>query len=291
MGVITRFFLKLLFIFCLASIPLVFYIKDQELILKFNELLFLLSDFSQGLINGKSWTFIEGDRTPNLIFDLFLRLQFSFFYLIIAGFIAILISLVLGIRFWQTYYRYFTGIINMIGIFPSFILILLMQITIIKLNNIFDYNLFLVASASSDKPAYFLPIFTLVILSLIYTIDNLSNKTRLVLNQDYILFARSKGLSANEIYFRHIYPNVTPYLKAEIPKITFILLSNLFIVEYLYNIRGITILLFSHTDFGYQYNVVVFCLIFIFLLYIITYLTLLLFIKSIERFIQWAIFL
>ncbi|MEC1895600.1 ABC transporter permease subunit [Cytobacillus firmus] len=146
-----------------------------------------------------------------------------------------------------------------------------------------------VASLSMDDPALFLPIVTLVLIPLIYLIRALNEHTHEVISEDYILTAIGKGLSKPRIYLFHVTTNVLPYLKADLKKITGIMISNLFVVEYLYNTRGVTTMLFQiQVKFGYQYNLVVLCLISIMLLYTSVFYTYKLFISIIERILRHA---
>lgn len=176
------------------------------------------------------------------------------------------------------------SVLGFIGIIPDFILVLLLQLLVTYIYKKTGVKVLKVASFSMDDPAIFLPIFTLTILPLFYLIRTLNDKTYEVLTEDYILTAKAKGLTKRYIYMNHVTSNVLPFLKADLYKIVGISLSNLFIIEYLYNTRGLTEILFEYPDnFGYQYNLVVITLLSFFVLYIVTLLTIKLFIYLIER--------
>jgi peptide/nickel transport system permease protein len=144
-----------------------------------------------------------------------------------------------------------------------------------------------VASSSMSEPAIFLPIFTLVIIPLFYLLRSLSARSHEVKGEDYILAAKAKGLRKGSIYLFHVFSNVLPFLKADLHKILSIMLGNLFIIEYLYNTRGITALLFvQQIQFGYQYNLVILCLLSLLLLYLVSLYTLKLLLWLTERGLQ-----
>jgi len=136
--------------------------------------------------------------------------------------------------------------------------------------------------------AVLLPIITLIIIPLLYAVKALNEKTKDVLTQDYILTAIAKGVKKKDIYLYHVTTNVTPYLKADLHKILAIMISNLFIVEYIFNLNGITALFFqTQAYFGYQYNLVIFCLVALFLLYGAVFFLLYMLIILMERILKY----
>jgi peptide/nickel transport system permease protein len=94
--------------------------------------------------------------------------------------------------------------------------------------------------------------------------------------QDYILYAKARGFGRRHIFFKEIMPGLIQVLEGDLTKVTLIVLSNLFIAERLFILSGITTFLF-HYGFqkpnifggGYQFNIVVNCLIYLFLLFFI----------------------
>ncbi|MGN7399745.1 ABC transporter permease subunit [Cytobacillus praedii] len=174
--------------------------------------------------------------------------------------------------------------IGFLGMVPDFLLVLMLQIAVVYVNKNLGVKTFKVASSSIDDPAIFLPILTLIIIPAIYLVRSLSEATSEITAEDYILLAKSKGLSKKYIYFFHVTTNVLPFLKADLHKVLSIMIGNLFIVEYLYNTRGLTSLIFLHSiKFGYQYNLVIICLLSLFILYLFCYHSLRLLLAAAER--------
>lgn len=275
---------SILLLFFLAALPLYLYNMDGKLIFQPFEISNEMINFIVGLFNGESFFYMQGDRRRFLISDLTSFFLSSYFYLTISLLIVIIISFILGIWFWRKSEKWVNSILGFIGIVPDFILVLLLQLLVTYIYKKTGVKVLKVASFSMDDPAIFLPIFTLSILPLFYLIRTLNNKTYEVLTEDYILTAKAKGLTKRYIYMNHVTSNVLPFLKADLYKIVGIPLSNLFIIEYLYNTRGLTEILFEYPEnFGYQYNLVVITLLSFFVLYIGTLFTIKLFIFLIER--------
>src|SRR5690606_33041650 len=145
--------------------------------------------------------------------------------------------------------------IGFLGTIPDFILVIFLQLGVVSIYQSTGFRLARVASRSADENAYLLPLITLTLIPAIYLIRTLSERTYDVLSEDYILTAKAKGLKKRVIYINHVIRNVLPFLKADLHKVLAIMMSNLFIVEYLFNIRGITAMLFGGTM--YQYNLIV----------------------------------
>ncbi|MFE8698208.1 ABC transporter permease subunit [Cytobacillus sp. FJAT-53684] len=275
---------SIILLFFLAALPLYLYNMDGKLIFQPFEIPNEITNFIVGLFNGESYFYMQGDRRRFLLSDLSSFFLSSYFYLTSSLLIVIILAFILGIWFWKKSEKWVNSILGFIGIIPDFILVLLLQLLVTYIYKKTGVKVLKVASLSMDDPAIFLPIFTLCILPLFYLIRTLNDKTYEVLTEDYILTAKAKGLTKRYIYIKHVTSNVLPFLKADLYKIVGISLSNLFIIEYLYNTRGLTEILFEYPDnFGYQYNLVVITLLSFFLLYIGTLSTIKLFIFLVER--------
>ncbi|MBG9544418.1 peptide ABC transporter permease [Cytobacillus firmus] len=285
------FFLLLI----LAAIPLVFHNtgdplqSQQQIIFHPQQIVILIKDFIAGIFSLDAFYYKTGSNTRFFPADIVAYFKSSYFYLTSSGLIVITLSFLFGIWLWKTSVKYLNGTLSFLGMIPDFIFILLMQLLVNFIYKTTGIKTVKVASLSMDDPALFLPIVTLVLIPLIYLIRALNEHTHEVISEDYILTAIGKGLSKPRIYLFHVTTNVLPYLKADLKKITGIMISNLFVVEYLYNTRGVTTMLFQiQVKFGYQYNLVVLCLISIMLLYTSVFYTYKLFISIIERILRHA---
>lgn len=285
------FFLLLI----LAVIPLVFHKtgnplqSQQQITFQPQQIAILIKDFIVGIFSTESFYYKTGSNIRFFPADIVAYFKSSYFYLTSSGMIVITISFLFGIWFWKMSVKYLNGALSFLGMIPDFIFILLMQLMVNLIYKSTGIKTVKVASLSMDDPAIFLPIVTLVLIPLIYFIRALNEHTHEVISEDYILTAIGKGLSKPRIYLYHVTTNVLPYFKTDLQKVTGIMISNLFVVEYLYNTRGITTMLFQiQVKFGYQYNLVVLCLISIMLLYISVFCTFKLIIYIVERILRHA---
>jgi len=278
---------SIVFVFILAACPYVFVPLADGVHVKPSAIFIAVKQFMNGLFSGDSFYYIQGDRTRFILSDIGSYFLGSFFYLFAAGMAVLILAFVLGIWLWRGTERYLNKVIGFLGIMPDFVLILLMQLAVTFIYQSSGIKTVKVASFSSDDPAVFLPLLSLIIIPLLYVIKTLNEETKDVLTQDYILTGIAKGLSRKQIYLYHVTTNVTPFFKADLHKILSIMISNLFIVEYLFNIHGMTAMLFvTQTTFGYQYNLVIFGLFGLFLLYGLMFLLFSGVIRLVERVIE-----
>ncbi|MFP9130169.1 ABC transporter permease subunit [Niallia sp. BSM11] len=281
--------LSLIFLLVLAAFPLVLFSGNSgEIVFNVSGVFAIIKVFFIGLFSGDSYYFTQGDRSVFIFTVIGDSFADSFYYLIIAGISVLALTFLLGIWFRKVNERFFGKVISLLGILPDFILILLLQLFVTIVYKNFGIKLAKVASFDSNDTAVLLPIITLIIIPLLYAVKALNEKTKDVLTQDYILTAIAKGVKKKDIYLYHVTANVTPYLKADLHKILAIMISNLFIVEYIFNLNGITALFFqTQAYFGYQYNLVIFCLVALFLLYGAVFFLLYMLIIFMERILKY----
>lgn len=280
---------SLALLFVLAAIPLIFYNFNGEIIFRPETIPELVKNFLSGLMSGESFYYHSGSSQRNLLEDFGSYFLSSYLYLASSGAIVMILAFIFGIRLWKISERYMNGVLSFLGMIPDFIFILLLQLSVNGIYKSTGIKVAKVASLSSDNPAVLLPIITLVIIPFVYLTRTLNDRTHEVSQEDYITTALAKGLNRRQIYFYHVTSNVLPFFKADLHKVTSIMISNLFVVEYLYNTRGITALLFQlQNKFGYQYNVVILCFLALLLLYIAVYFSFRLFIAIVEGALKHA---
>ncbi|MEN2767594.1 ABC transporter permease subunit [Ornithinibacillus xuwenensis] len=271
-----------IFIFFLAAIPFSLTISNGDLALSIQSIYDLIQQYIGGLFNGESFTYQEGkDRILNIFTDLPSYFFTSFTYLLIAGFLSVCIGMLVSAWHSKSKKEWLKDIIGFFGTIPDFIFVLFLQLSVVFVYQTTGLKIAKIASRSTDENALLLPLITLTIVPTIYLIRTLSEKTYDVLTEDYILTAKAKGLRKGYVFIHHVVRNVLPFLKADIHKVLAIMMSNLFIVEYLFNIRGITANLFDGTL--YQYNLVVNTLFSLLLLYLLLYWCIRLLIFILER--------
>jgi len=292
LGHLIRNMISLLALLILTAMPLVFFnagnpMFGQTIDFDPEKIAIIIREFLEGIFSTESFYYISGSSKRFFPADIVGYFNSSYLYVVSSGIIVILLSLVCGIWLWKASGRYLNGVLSFLGMIPDFIFILILQLLVNGIYKGTGIKTVKVASLSVNEPAIFLPILTFVIIPFVYLVRTLNERTYEVITEDYIVTAVAKGLSKIEIYLYHITTNVIPFLKADLHKVTSIMISNLFVVEYLYNTRGITTMLFQlQVKFGYQYNVIILCLFALFLLYIAVLLSFKLLISIIERILR-----
>lgn len=235
-----------------------------------------------GIANGESFHYIQGkNRTRSYFDDIGKFFTTSYLYLFFSAILIITISLIVSIWQSRSNKEWAKDIIGFLGFLPDFILILILQLCVVFLYKTTGTKIAMVASKNFAEPAILLPLITLTIIPSIYLIRTLSERTYDVLTEEYILMAKSKGLKKNTIMLQHVIRNVLPFLKADLHGMIAIMMGNLFIVEYMFNIHGVTKLIFS--DVAYQFNLTVNGLLTLVFLYFLFYWSIRAFVYGLER--------
>jgi peptide/nickel transport system permease protein len=130
---------------------------------------------------------------------------------------------------------------------PDIFIIMMMQFFVIFLFNKTGILFFDIASYS-DQQVYLLPILCLSILPTVqlYRLSMLTFEDEE--EKSYVLLARSIGLGKIAVIIKHIFRNAIISVFFQSKKTFWFMLSNLFVLEYLFNIAGITRFLVSHME-------------------------------------------
>ncbi|MGY0691682.1 ABC transporter permease subunit [Virgibacillus sp. FSP13] len=271
----------ILLILVLVAFPLSIDIYGRDLI-NYSAMFGSIKEYITGFATGESLHIMEGkDRNPffpEIIPSYFLT---SFSYLFASIILAIIFGLLIASWHSRSKKEWMKDIVGFFGMVPDFIMVLFLQIGTVFFYQTTGHRLARIATRGIDEHAILLPMITLTIVPTIYLIRSLSERTYDVLTEDYILTAKAKGLRKIYIFIQHVVRNVLPYLKADLHKVIAILMSNLFIVEYLFNISGLAGLLFNSGT--YQYNLTANTLLTLVVLYITLYWCIRLFIFLLER--------
>jgi len=216
--------------------------------------------YAAGIASGDSFRFFSGTNEYDFREQIGGYVGISFGYLAAGALAGTAIGILLGIAFARAKRDGWTRAIEMVGALPDFIIILFLQFAVVQIAKETGVVVAKIANVSADRsPAVALPLASMIVIPALYMIRNVALHMRLTFAEDYIGTAKAKGLSKSYITFFHALPNVLPFLKADLHKFMSILMGNLFVVEYFYNVRGVTKLL--HADAfapsGYQFALVV----------------------------------
>ncbi|OZU90198.1 hypothetical protein CIL03_03380 [Virgibacillus indicus] len=271
----------IVFIFLLAAFPLALDIASGNLSFHFDTAWKLVKDYFGGIISGDSFYYLEGkDRNQSFLKDVPGFFLTSFLYLITAAIISVCIGVLIAVWHSKSKQEWIKDIIGFLGMIPDFILVLILQLGVVFIYEATGERIARIATRGVGEHAILLPLITLSIVPAIYLIRTLGERTYDVLSEDYILTAKAKGLQKLYIFIQHVIRNVLPYLKADLHKVIAIMMSNIFIVEYLFNINGLSAFLFN---VSYQFDLTVNILISLIVLYLLLYWGVRLFIACLER--------
>jgi peptide/nickel transport system permease protein len=200
------------------------------------------------LLNPGQLVYIEksGERPlfPHLFAPYFYSMEIffaSFFLAVAAAFIFAYLTFFLSPK-WQKAVKFLAFIGESL---PDVFIIIIVQLAVVM---IYLKTHLLVADTAGvwGNHVYFLPILCLSLLPafLFYRMVLLSCEEQM--DMDYIELAKSKGLTKQTLLIRHITRNILVTVFFYSKSIIWLMLSNLLIVEYLFNITGITQFMFDH---------------------------------------------
>jgi peptide/nickel transport system permease protein len=185
----------------------------------------------------------ERDLFPYLFDPIFYSLTVLFASFLLALFIALaltMVSMLFSVRIRKRIKLAF----YLLESLPDLLIIMLTQLTILYVYKQSGILLFNTASTYDDK-AYLLPIFLLAILPAIqlFRVTIISFESEI--QKDYVLLARSIGIGKLMILVFHVLRNAIISVFFQSKKTVWFMLSNLFVIELLFNIPGITRFLMS----------------------------------------------
>ncbi|RAP75954.1 ABC transporter permease subunit [Paenibacillus montanisoli] len=251
----------LLFVLVFAMFPAVLQPDrlDGSLQFQWTKGLSSISGYFKGMAGGETFRYMSGTNELSFWIEIGRSFTVTFTYMMIGAVIGMTIGILLGIYFAVTRAHWLKRLLELTSVLPDFVIVMLLQFLIVFIASETGIVVFQVASFSTDEPAVALPLLSTIIIPAIYMIRNVALHMNLTLTEDYISFAKARGLGKRYIIFYHALPNVLPFVKADLHKFMAILFGNLFIFEYLYNLGGVTMLVFSNafTREGYQYSLVV----------------------------------
>ncbi|AZU61262.1 ABC transporter permease subunit [Neobacillus mesonae] len=243
-------FIFLLIIF-LAAMPSIIVINPNELniFFDFSHLGKLYGQFITELASGSLGTYQLGDQVRLISEDIKGNFMISLFILLIGVLAAVIIGLLFGVflsRFIIT--RFFNMLLNILATIPDFILIVFSLVLAIKIYEVTGVR---IISLRPDAGALNLwyPIVLTGIAPTLYMFKLLAVQYYQTSGEDYIRTAVSKGMRVNYINFQHVYKNIEPFIIAELTKVVSLAIGNLFIIEYLLNVPGITKFIFQNNEF------------------------------------------
>lgn len=211
-----------------------------------------LQDFFSELTSEDFFVVKFGETPRNLLAYIPGYFYASFLYLAAGSLTSILLGLVLGILFGLRPSKVKQGILAFLGAIPDFVMVLTLQLLSVFFYQHFHFRLGLINYAFA-KGIMLMPFLTMLIVTLSFSTRISSRYTIQTISEEYIRYAKSKGLSRKRLIIGHILPSVIHSMRGSILKIISLSLGTLFIIERMFNMPGLTRLLFQF-GFSLKFN-------------------------------------
>ncbi|OJE36456.1 peptide ABC transporter permease [Bacillus proteolyticus] len=258
MEVTIQFIISILGIICLGALPKLFYgfeLRASTYIKSLKEIFVNLMDISNFKYVGDKFLFPQLFVHYKETIVIFLA---AFF---ISLFVAFCIVYVIMSSSPRIQHRIKSFLIFLESI-PDILLILGSQILVIWFFKQTGFLPFQIASIGGESIRG-LPIFCLSIPTTILFVKMLVLRFENELEKDYVLFAKAKGLSRFHILNRHVLRNVLLSTLFFAKTNIFFMLSNLYIIEWIFNTGGIFMFLKSYEGIRVEVFIVSVLLIYI----------------------------
>lgn len=189
----------------------------------------------------------------NKQYDVFPYIIDSYFYTMVVLFSALLITILMSFFFSYVFFffskyfqRAFKGLLLVLDSIPDIIIILVSQLFVIRLYQLTGFKMFQLYGIGSK--VYLLPIICLSFVPIVMVIKIMIKIFEEEIEEQYVEFAFAKGLSRSNVLVKHVIRNVIKSLYSHIGLIYWYMLSSLFIIEYLFQMQGFTLLLYRSSD-------------------------------------------
>ena len=219
----------------------------------------MLQSLVDKLQSGTFFEFSTGKTSWDLMQLLPGYFQTSLLYVSLTSVISLVIGTLIGISLSRRRSKWLREFFSLLGIIPDFILAIILQMVVIGINQLSGIKVARVATVTSDKPAILLPLLTMIIVANIHIIQSTVIYLKRISSQQFVLFAKARGLTRGNIIVRHIVPGILSNLRGDLYKYLAIIFSSLFITERIFNIPGMTRLIFGYAfqmgkDMVHTYN-------------------------------------
>ncbi|MGG4168941.1 ABC transporter permease subunit [Rossellomorea vietnamensis] len=194
----------------------------------------------------------QGTNVKRTIFPFILE---SFTYSLLLLFVSLFIALFFAVIFTTgTFYlprkmqEAVKTILTVLEALPDVFVIFSLQLGAIW---VFKHTNLLVTEpySLSGQKIYFLPILSLSLIPMIYLYKNTFLMYENELGKPYVELGVAKGMGKLYILIRHVFPNVLYSFFYNLKYMYLLLLSNMIILEYMYNIYGILQFMTNHPSY------------------------------------------
>ncbi|RHW43354.1 ABC transporter permease subunit [Neobacillus notoginsengisoli] len=201
--------------------------------------------FFKNLSDGSLGTYKTGSQHRSIAADVGDNVMTSFLLMFTSMLASVTVSLLVGAFFPRSRIsKAVYAIFAFLSAIPQFILIIFLIFGGVSFYKLTGYR---VITLSMDKrfADFLFPVFILSIISTSYLLKLTVAKYNQIASEDYVRTGLSKGLSKSYLSLHHIFKNLRPYFVADLKKTLSLTAGSLFIVEYLFNILGVTRFIFA----------------------------------------------
>jgi peptide/nickel transport system permease protein len=239
-------FIIVLIIF-LSALPSVIGVNSEDKSISWNISNFaqVYVDFIEEISKGSLGTYTLGFQERQIADDLGNNFITSFIVLFVGVNIAVIFSLIFGIfisRFKLT--RIINMLLSSLAAIPDFIIIIFSLVLAVNIYKSTGIRLLSLRPDAGLQNIWF-PMILVGIAPTLYLFKLVAVKYYQISGEDYIRTAVAKGMRLNYINLQHVFKNIDPFIQAELTKVVSLAIGNMFIVEYLLNVPGITKFIFQ----------------------------------------------
>jgi len=205
-----------------------------------------LAEMGDRAVNGTLMKYQAGRAYHKLNEPLPVYFMISLRYILFSALLSLLIGVSLAFLTSFRQGRLITSVIEFLHIIPDFVLAFFLQIMVIAITQATGYRIARIAHMSEASPAYTLPIAVMTIVATVLIIRGVHGYLEEVKSQDYMRFAIAKGLSKPRLISTHLLVPILYKLRGDLHGLLSLLIGNLFIIERIFNIPGVTNFLFHN---------------------------------------------
>jgi len=206
-----------------------------------------LQFFFQEVLEGNTFEYIAGKTS----YDMRETLPHFFFtslkFILGAAFISLVLGLWLGVLFSFRQGRLLKGVLDFLHVTPDFILALFLQILSITIYQVFQFRIARLAYTGTNLQSILLPLVTMVVTATVFIIRCVEDYACKVKGEEFILYALSRGVGYLSLITTHLLVPILHYLRSDYHRLLALIIGNLFIVERIFKIPGITTFLFEYS--------------------------------------------
>lgn len=237
----------LLIFFLLACLPSV--VKDQKL--QISNYFYTLKDTFFIVLKPQNITFanmksgVEHDIFPFIIEPWLNTMMILFGSILISLIVSLIVSFFMYSN--RVVYNVISKLNNLLSIIPDIFYIPFSILVIIFVYIKTNILIFDVASSSENNIILF-PMLLLSVIPITNSILIIEQLLKFEINQSYIEFAKSKGLSKSNIFFQHLLRNILFGYLINFKQIVWVTLSSTLFLERILNVFGVSVFIFEYNS-------------------------------------------